>query len=217
MPTRNPNRADSDFQLTPLPPSAPRASAAPPNPDLNDAQLVRDTLNGRETAYAQLVARYMNIVVGHIYNRIQDYHLAEDLAQDAFCKAYASLASLISPEKFGSWLLVIARHTCMDWLRTSRQAVSLDDLREAGHEPVAHSNPGVVDAAMDAEIDRLILEEIQRLRPDYRDIIVMKHIDKLSYKQIAELLGMTVSAVGEKLSRIRQILRKRLIRTVNGI
>ncbi len=175
-----------------------------------DAQLVAESLRGSESAYNELLRRYTNVVVGFAFNRVGDFQQAEDLVQDTFIKAYESLKTLKEPDKFGSWLLVIARHTCMDYLRASRDAVSLDYLREAGHEPVGGSAHDSFERVSDDEIERRILVAIQGLRADYRDIIVMKHIHQLSYKQIGDLLGMSVSAVGEKLSRVRQILRKRL-------
>lgn len=172
--------------------------------------MVAESLRGSEAAYGELIGRYSHVVVGFSFNRVRDFQLAEDLAQDAFVKAYESLETLKEPDKFGSWLLVIARHTCMDHLRASRERVSLDHLRESGHEPVGGVGGEGFDRVSEEEIERRILAEIHGLREDYRDIIVMKHIQQLSYKQIGELLGMSVSAVGEKLSRVRQILRKRL-------
>jgi RNA polymerase sigma-70 factor (ECF subfamily) len=190
-----------------------KASGPVSSPE-EDARLVRAVLGGDEESYAELVRRYMNVVVGFAYNRVRDFHRAEDLAQDTFLKAFGSLASLQDHGKFGSWLLVITRHTCMDWLRASKDSVSLDDLRESGHEPEAEDAVASLDRVGDEEIEQRILEAIHELREDYRDIIVMKHIDQKSYKEIGRLLGMSVSAVGEKLSRVRQILRKKLGRVI---
>jgi RNA polymerase sigma-70 factor (ECF subfamily) len=154
----------------------------------------------------------MNILVGFIYNRVRDFYKAEDLAQDTFIKAHGSLDSLRDPTKFGSWILVIARHTCMDYLRSARETVSLDDLRDSGIEPHAVALDDAVDVLGDEEIEQHVLQAIQDLREDYRDIIVMKHVENLSYKEISALLDMSISAVGEKLSRVRQILRRKLKR-----
>lgn len=192
-------------------PLAPEASAERHPPD---AALVAAGLRGDQAAFGELVRRHGNLVVGFAYNRVGDFQLAEDLAQDTFIKAYNSLETLKEPNKFTSWLLVIARHTCMDWLRASKDAVSLEGLREAGYEPAPNTVARTLEQITEAELEARILQEIQELREDYREIIVMKHIDNLSYRQIGELLGMSVSAVGEKLSRIRQILRKRLADTV---
>ena len=207
-----PRRRDTRPPTTGPEPSAAKAAARE-----QDARLVRAALRGDQEAYSELVGRYMNIVVGFSYNRVGDFHRAEDIAQEAFLKAYNSLGSLQEPVKFGSWLLVIARHTCMDWLRANRPAVSLDQLRDAGHEPESPPTPEGFEAVSDAELEDRVLKAVHELREDYRDIIVMKHIDDLSYKEIGRLLGMSVSAVGEKLSRVRQILRKQLSKTVKGI
>jgi RNA polymerase sigma-70 factor (ECF subfamily) len=180
-----------------------------------DGKLARRALRGDEAAYGELVRRYMNIVVGFLYNRLHDFHRAEDLAQDTFLKAYHRLDALQDPTKFGSWLLVIARHTCMDHLRSLREHSSLDDLRDAGHEPHDEDGEQALEALGEAEIEARVLEAISELREDYRDIIVMKHIENLSYREIGDLLGMSVSAVGEKLSRVRQLLRKRLSKSLD--
>ncbi len=179
-----------------------------------DEELGKKAVAGDVRAFEDLVRRYMNIVVGFALSYTGDPHAAEDLAQEAFIKAYASLGKLEDPAKFGGWLRVICRNTCADYVRSRKSPVSLDVLRESGQEPVDRSSATPLEDVSGSETTGTIMREIAALREDYREIVLLRHIEDLSYKEIAKLLGMSISAVGEKLSRVRDILRRKLRRKV---
>jgi len=69
----------------------------------------------------------------------------------------------------------------------------------------------------EAEEEDAILSALAELREDYREIVVLKHLENYSYREIAEMLGMSVTAVGEKLSRVRSLLRKKLKGRLPGL
>ena len=181
-----------------------------------DSDLVERARGGDSDAFAELVGRYRNIVVGFSYNIVGDSHAAEDLAQETFIKAYGSLASLEDPAKFGSWLRVIARHTCMDHLRAQKGDVSLETLRSSGLDPAEAGAKPVDREIIVEEEEHEILEALRELREDYREIIILKHIEELSYREIADITELSVSGVGEKLSRVRQMLKKILEKKGKG-
>jgi len=171
--------------------------------------LVEAARGGNREAYGQLVERYRSVVVASIYSSVRRREVAEDLAQECFIKAYSALGELREPARFAGWLRTIATHTAADWLRARRSEVNLDKLTEAGAEPCAPQvRPG--EDLEDAEEEDVILRALAELRDDYREIVVLKHLEGCSYRQIAEMLGMSVTAVGEKLSRVRTLLKKRL-------
>lgn len=119
------------------------------------------------------------------------------------------MSTLRDRARFKVWLLKIARNKCIDAIRRNPHWVSLDqnkDLqKEVSQKPVA----GQEDVAFVFSEDDL-LTALRSLRQDYREIFVMKHVDNLSYKEISQFLGMTVSAVGEKLYRVRSMIRDKL-------
>ena len=173
------------------------------------ADLVRSAQRGDREAYSLLVDRYRSVVMAAIYASVRRLEVSEDLAQECFIKAFAALDELREPERFGAWLRTIAGHTAADWLRARRSEVNIDKLTEAGAEPSApHAPPG--SHLEDAEEENAVLAALAGLREDYREIIILKHVENYSYREIAEMLGMSVTAVGEKLSRVRVLLRKKL-------
>ncbi len=172
-------------------------------------ELVRRSLNGDPLAFEQLVREHMNIVLGLAYNYVGNYSTAEDIAQETFAQAYQSLSSLRDQDRFKVWLLRIARNKCIDAIRRDPHWISLDQNKQLNKELSRKSNPQNVDLRPGFSEEDL-LQAVKALREDYREIFVMKHIDNLSYKEISTILGMTVSAVGEKLYRVRSMIREKL-------
>jgi RNA polymerase sigma-70 factor (ECF subfamily) len=181
-----------------------------PLTEQSDKDLVLRSIKGDAEAYGELVNRYQLEVRNLARAIVKDFQNAEDLAQDAFIKAYHSLSDLKEPEKFGGWICTILRHTALDFLRSGKRSVSLETLQEEGFEP-AHETPPTGHALLEShEEEARTLNALVNLREDYREIIILKHVEKLSYKDIAKRLNMSVSAVGEKLSRVRALLKRRL-------
>ncbi len=173
--------------------------------------LVKAARRGDREAYGRLVERYRSVVMASVYASVRRREVAEDLAQECFIKAYAALGELREPARFAGWLRTIATHTAADWLRARRSEVNLDKLAERGAEPSAppvRPGEGMEDA---------ILSALAELREDYREIVVLKHLENYSYREIAEMLGMSVTAVGEKLSRVRALLKKKLKGRLPGL
>lgn len=175
-----------------------------------DEKLVEMILAGETEAYDELVERHQNAVKSLAYSVVGDYQRAEDLAQDAFIKAYSELGDLQDRSKFSRWVLTIVRHTALDYLRARKEGVSLEILREHGWEAEKYVEDDALQKAENNEENLRVLEVLGEMREDYREIILLKHLEHRSYKEIARLLNMSVSAVGEKLSRVRGVLKKRL-------
>lgn len=180
---------------------------AGPEPD--EVDLVRKAQAGDTAAFGRLVERYQNAVLGFVYGATGRADAVEDLAQETFLKAFEALDRLQDARSFPAWLRVIAQHTATDWVRAQRPEVSVEALREAGTEPAAP--PAEIGKGLGvAEAHGRVLAAMAGLREDYREILILKHIEDRSYKEIAEFLDMSVSAVGEKLSRVRGILKRKL-------
>ena len=181
-----------------------------PLTELPDRDLVLQAIDGNSESYGELVNRYQHEVRNLARAIVKDFQNAEDLAQDAFIKAYHSLSDLKEPEKYGGWICTILRHTCLDFLRSGRPTVSLEVLQEEGFEPSHEDHERGVAVLESHEEEARTLDALINLREDYREIIILKHVEKMSYKNIAKRLNMSVSAVGEKLSRVRALLKRRL-------
>jgi RNA polymerase sigma-70 factor (ECF subfamily) len=179
-----------------------------------DPQLVVMTIEGDRRAYEELISRYQNAVLAKAFKVVKDYQAAEDIAQEAMTKAYTAMGSLQDPRRFGGWLMTITQNTAMDYMRARKDRISLENLRDQGFEPAQEQDEEALGHIQNREEELRVLECLRSMREDYREIIVLKHIENLSYKEIAERLGMSVSAVGEKLSRVRGILKRKLTKKV---
>ncbi len=182
------------------------------------ADIVRRCADGDFTAFDCLVREYMNTVLGLAYNYVGNFHTAEDIAQETFVQAYQSISSLRDSSRFKVWLLRIARNKCIDHIRRSPRLLSMDGdaelQKEIALKALADSPQYAGEPISFSEED--LLTALNSLRHDYREIFVMKHVDNLSYKEISQLLGMSVSAVGEKLYRVRSMIREKLQEGISG-
>jgi RNA polymerase sigma-70 factor, ECF subfamily len=172
-------------------------------------ELVRRCIDGDAFAFEQLVREHMNTVLGLAYNYVGNFSTAEDIAQETFVQAFQSLSNLRDVERFKIWLLKIARNKCIDAIRRNPHWVSLDQNKDLQKE--LSQKPATAEDYVGAGFsEQDLIAAMKSLREDYREIFVMKHVDNLSYKEISLVLGMTVSAVGEKLYRVRTMIREKL-------
>ena len=179
-----------------------------------DAQLVEQAIAGSQDAYRTLVDRYSRSVLTLIARIVRDDGVAEELAQDAFVKAFGALRSFDPAYKFSNWMLRIAHNVAIDHLRKGRPAlVSIDDQA---------SGPGLADVLADVRepsaFDRAVRRDFRddlesalaRLRPEFRRLVVMRYLEDMSYEDISEVLGQPLGTVKSHLHRARAALGKLL-------
>ena len=103
-----------------------------------DAQLVNQFLTGDETAFTALLKKYQRSVHALAWRKVGDFHIAEELTQDTFLKAYQKLGTLKNPNQFAGWLYVIADRICIDWHR--KQKLAMDSLETTSGEEIEESS-----------------------------------------------------------------------------
>ena len=179
----------------------------------SDALIVERTLRGDGEAYVVLVERYQSAVLAQalaVTGRLAD---AEDIAQEAFLKAYRALPGLKRPSAFARWLFGITRNTCHDWLR-HRQRREAAGLAERGAGRVADPvDPGAVLPAEDAarrETHRLLLAAVTTLPAEYAVAVTLKHQSGMTCAEIAETLDVPLGTVTSRLARAYEMLRRLL-------
>jgi len=180
-----------------------------------DASLVEQALAGSQEAYRVLVERHGRPVLTLIARMVRDQGVAEELAQDAFVKAFGALRSFDPAYKFSNWMLRIAHNVAIDHLRKARPpVVSIDDNASGrdladvladGREPSAFEHAVRGDFMADLEA------ALARLRPEFRRLVVMRYIEDLSYEDIAEVVGLPLGTVKSHLHRARAALGKLLV------
>jgi RNA polymerase sigma-70 factor (ECF subfamily) len=159
---------------------------------------------GDETAFAPLVDAYQSAIYNLCYRMLGEANEAEDAAQEAFLRAYAQLRRYDPTRPFKTWLFAIASHYCIDVLRKRRLTwLSIDDEALPPHPALQEPAPGPEEMASRREQSAVMQTLLARLSPEDRSVIVMRYWYDLSYEEIAEATGATVSAVKSRLHRAR--------------
>ncbi len=183
-------------------------------PTLSDERLVELSLDGDEEAFGVLVRRYQRRLTAFLGQLVGDLELARELSQEAFVRAWGALDRFDPRYRFSTWLFRIAHNLGIDQLRRRRlQTVSLYRTDSEGGEvevvvpdldkdPLGH----LENRALAAEL-RQVIEE---LRPEYRELVLLRHFAGLSYQEIADIKEMPLGTVKNKLFRAHSVLRKAL-------
>ena len=174
-----------------------------------DAELVQQALGGSQAAYHALVTRYATPAVNLATRMVQDRALAEDLAQEAFTRAFDRLSTYDQQRRFGSWFFQILHNVTIDYLRRKRPTiVSLDVLDEARHTGLAATAPGRAPDAVaeQAALTRAVDAALSRIRPEYREVVVLRYREDLSIQEIADTMSVPVGTVKIYLYRARKEL-----------
>ena len=178
---------------------------------MDERELVERARNGDREAFSCLVRSYEGKVFQLAYGLTRDRNAADDLAQEAFIKAYTALPRFESRSAFGTWLYRITLNHVRDYLRRAkvRKEVPLDDLSPA---ILADEGGAAREArARDRERTReLVLRTIGQLPEKYATILSLRDIQGRSYEEIGAVLKISPGTVDSRLHRARKLLRKRL-------
>lgn len=180
----------------------------------SDEELVASSLDGDEAAFGTLVRRYQRRLTAFLGQLVGNMELARELTQEAFIRAWGALDRFDPSYRFSTWLFRIAHNLGIDHLRRRRlQTVSLYRQDSAGEE----IEIAVVDLHKDPlghfenlELAGTIREAIEGLRPEYRELVLLRHFGGLSYQEIADLKEMPLGTVKNKLFRAHSVLRRAL-------
>jgi RNA polymerase sigma-70 factor (ECF subfamily) len=181
---------------------------------VTEARLVTQALAGAQPAFEQIVRRYQRPVVNFIARVTGDRAGAEDLAQEAFVKAFRALHTFDPTRRFSSWLLRIAHNVAVDSLRRSHsgQTTSLDAYADADAarirpDPAA---PAAPDPVEQRDLGRALDTALRSVRPEYRAAIVLRYEESLSYDEIAAVMQVPPATARTYVHRARKELAGRL-------
>ena len=171
-----------------------------------ESELLQRSGRGDADAFAVIVTRYWPLIYSITFSTTRCSHLAEDLAQETFCRAYVHMNGLNDPERLRSWLWGIARNVCTDWLRKTARHGDLVALPAD-----APSNEKAADkTAEDAERFQRVRVAVAELPEKYQVVVHLRHLQGMSYKEIAGALGMSISGVSSRLTEAHELLRVKL-------
>lgn len=184
----------------------------------DEGELVSRAQSGNNEAFADLVGRYQNKIFRLARNITQSTEDAEDVLQETFLKAYSHLDGFQRNSKFYTWIVRIAVNESLMKLRKrkSDRTVPLDEPLETGEEAVAREiavwddNPE--QRYSRAEMQEILDEAVESLKPDFRTVFALRDIEELSTEETAEALHISIPAVKSRLLRARLALREKLTR-----
>ena len=185
-----------------------------------EKDLIRRVKNGDQDAFGQLVLTHQNKVYTLCVHMVTNREEAEDLAQEAFLKAWRSLNSFQEESSFATWMHRLTTNVCLDHLRKQARrqnistAVSLDDEESGWTEPVDHTQDPQRRLEQ-REQRELLAKALNELPEHHRRLIIMREVSGLSYQEIADALDADLGTVKSGISRARERLRKILLRDGN--
>jgi RNA polymerase sigma-70 factor, ECF subfamily len=182
-----------------------------------DAALMLRVKQGDTAAFTELVEKYKQPIMNLAYRTVRDMTEAEDLAQNVFVQVYKSAARYKSTAKFSTWLFTIARNLCLNEIRrrSRHRAESLDATHpEQDDQPLQQYEDKKTFSPPESLLQGELAQQIDRALADLpenqRSAILLCRQDELSYEEIAEALGCSVSATKSLIHRGRETLKERL-------
>jgi RNA polymerase sigma-70 factor (ECF subfamily) len=193
--------ADTPATTSPTPPAA--------RPDPAERVLVARARAGDSAAFGEIFDQYQTAIANYLYRVVGDWELAADLTQDTFLKAYQALPRTDETLQIAPWLYRIATNTALDALRRRRRITWVPFLPD--YEPPApEGDPGTT-----VPDENLLQQALAALPADQRIPLVLHLHQGLSYKEIADLLGIAPNLVAVRVFRARERFIK-AYRALNG-
>jgi RNA polymerase sigma-70 factor (ECF subfamily) len=171
---------------------------------LTDRDLIIRSRRGSNDAFGELVTRYQSGVFNVCYRILHNRVDAEDLAQETFMRAYNRLQTFDIERKFGPWIRRVAANLCLNYLKTRKVTVELDDERDADKSQRPEKQVEVKEGA------ERVRGALASLPAHYRVVVELRHYQDMSYGEIANELNIPLSDVKSHLFRARKLLAEKL-------
>lgn len=186
-----------------------------------EKRLVARAAKGDTAAFEQLVLRYQKQIYNLALRMVKNREDAQDLAQEAFLKAWNGLETFHFDAAFSTWLYRLASNTCLDFLRSEkhRGSISMTVEDEGIEEQLAVPDPGPTpeEQVLTRETFAQLDAAMAALRTEHRQILTLRITNDLSYIEIADVLGVREGTVKSRLARAREALRKKLLQNGNKV
>lgn len=183
------------------------------NPDATDAELITLVLDGQKDAFRPLVLRYQNRVHAMVYGMVRNPEDARDIVQNAFIKAYQNLDSFRIESSFYTWLYRIAMNLAIDHCRKSkrRKTTGFDEAianrDDDGEMLELHHVDSPHRALTRKQLQERIMSAMDELTEEQREVVLLREVEGLSYKEIADSMGIPEGTVMSRLFYARKKLQ----------
>ena len=188
---------------------------------VTDRDLVASAVAGAEGSFEELVRRYQRPIAAYVYRMVGDYESALDLTQEIFIKVYNSLRRYRSEFKFSTWIYKIAHNSAVDHLRrsTTREQSLISGPEDDQFELPLESNRPNPEQESERKERRIEIESVVRGLPaSYRELVILRHSQDLTYEEIVEVTGLPLGTVKNRLFRAREMMRQQFLeKGITGI
>lgn len=174
----------------------------------DDIQLVTSSKNGDQDAFSLLVQRYQRRVFNLVFRMVQNYEEASEITQETFLAAWQGLPAFRGEARFSTWLYRIAYNCALKQLEMRKRdnalqvALQSEQIVEGDDSHNAHL------ASLDNQ--ELVQEQLSQLPPKYRIVLILRHLQDMTYEEMAEVLTMPIGTIKTHLFRARNLLKERL-------
>ncbi len=177
----------------------------------DDSDLIQQTLEGDQQAFAALVEKYQKQIHALAWQKIGDFHIAQEITQDAFFTAFQKLSTLTDHNRFAGWLYVIANRKCIAWHRKkSPQPQSLEATDTVELEEVYYSEYMTQQREEAANQKRraIVQKLLSKLQESERTVVNLYYIAEMTCEDIGKFLGVSPNTVRSRLHRARNKMKK---------
>ena len=182
---------------------------------LTDGELIAKAIAGREDGFEELVRRYQRPITSYVYRMLGNYDASLDVTQEIFIKVYNSMTRYSSEYKFSTWLYKIAHNASIDYMRrnssVNQQSLEAEN-KDGSYELQIESKRLSPEQERERSEWRTEIETVVKCLPaGYRELIVLRHSQDLSYDEIAEITNLPLGTVKNRLFRAREMMRDMFI------
>ncbi len=184
--------------------------------ELPDEDLMEQIVSGSEEAFALLVKRYQGRITNLVHRFIYDRDRAVEIAQEVFLRVFLHRKRYRRSGRFSTWIYTIAVNLAKNEIRRKsrlRGVTSLDGLLELSGDSgsfLADGSPGPDDSAQQHQVEEYVMAAIERLPPKYREVILLRDIQQLTYEEIEQVLNIPGGTVRSRINRARSALKRTL-------
>ncbi|WP_342507018.1 RNA polymerase sigma factor SigW [Sporosarcina sp. FSL K6-2383] len=176
---------------------------------------VNEVLKGRQDAFEEIVTLFQHRLYQVCYRMLGNVQEAEDIAQEAFVRAYTNIHTYDQNRKFSTWLFRIATNLCIDRIRKKKPDYYLDAEVPGTEGLNMYSRIAAPDELPEEQVEKMEMQErihyeIGRLPDKYRSVIILRYIEELPLQEISDILKLPLGTVKTRVHRGREALRKQM-------
>ena len=188
----------------------PLSSAISTSTEQDDVLLVAASKRGDQEAFALLVQRYQRRVFNLVFGMLQQYEEASEITQETFLAAWQGLPAFRGEARFSTWLHRIAYNCALKQLEQRRRDKALQEAMEA-EQMVDGGGERHADSIIESHARQaLVHEQLSQLPAKYRIVLILRHLQEMTYEEMAEILTMPIGTIKTHLFRARNLLKERL-------